>query len=83
MNASRRLVPVEINDMMFFMDPEELKGLDFGVALALSFLPLLALLAVVFAVALLEGRRTLGSWTLAFRVCTRRIAQSFATSSPP
>ena len=69
-----------------WVDPEELKGHDFATTLALSCLPLAmmaVLLATVFCGWLFQGRRTLGSWTLAFKVSTRRIAQLFATSSPP
>jgi hypothetical protein len=85
-NRSRKLAMVEFNDMVFWVDPEELKGHDFATTLALSCLPLAmmaALLATIFCGWLFQGRRTLGSWTLAFKVSTRRIAQLFATSSPP
>ena len=85
-NRSRKLAMVELNDMVFWVDPDDLEGQDFFKTLALSCLPLAmlaAVLAVVFCGWLFQGRRTLGSWTLAFKVSTRRIGQLFATSSPP
>ena len=83
MNRTKKLAMVEFNDMVFWVDPEELKGKDFAKAMVFAWAPLVALLAAVFCASLFQAKRTLGSWTLAFKVSTRRIAQSFATSSPP
>jgi hypothetical protein len=83
MNHTKKLAMVEFNDMVFWVDPDELKGQNFAKAMLFAWTPLLALLALIFCASLFQARRALGSWTLAFRVSTRRIAQSFATSSPP
>jgi hypothetical protein len=82
-NRSHKLAMVEFNDMVFWVDPDELKLTYDYRHLALSFVPLAVVIAMVCCVSLFQARRATGSWTLAFKVCMRRTAQLFATSSPP
>jgi hypothetical protein len=80
-NRTRKLAMVEFNDMVFWVDPDDIPY-D-ARHLALSFVPLAVVIAAAGFAFLFQARRATGSWTLAFKVCMRKTAQSFATSSPP
>lgn len=62
---------------------EKYNNVDIFTMLALTCIPIVMLFVTGWLLLLFQVRRNVGSWTLAWKVCMRRIAQLSETSSPP
>lgn len=84
MNRSLKLI--DMGDYFTPVDFEYLRkfnAFNIFAVIALACLPFVMLFVISFVILLFQTRRSVGSWTLAFKVLTRKIAQSSETSSPP
>ena len=85
MNNSSRVLLIDINDQFWPIDEEWLAKHNqvnpFFLILLLFLYPFLCVLLIAFCTSLFQEWRAHRSWSLAWRLSTKKIARSFATSS--